>query len=287
MGPYGIAGFVDGLVQGRDTRNRWEDRRRRHTMEDARADRLARRFEWEAENQDYLRSERAYETDRRTADDAAFDRAFGATQDARGVLGAIDPSGSGATPKAMAPVPTATSRPAGRSLGDPQAKGLLPHQAALLNGIAVGESGGSYTRRYTPGGGADFEGFDDHPRVFEPGPHGPSSAAGRYQFTATTWDELGGGDFSPATQDRRALQLARQRYGRATERDLDADLQAEGLSDRILDMLAPTWAALGSGRDRIRSAYDDTLSRFRTRSIAPRPAGQSKRWQSLKRFRGA
>lgn len=286
MVAYGLAGFVDGFVDGRDTRHRWEDRRRRHAAEDKRAAHQAERFGWEVEDRDHIRTERAVAAARRAADDAAFDRAFGATQDGRGVMGAVDPRGGGTDPKASAAAPATPPRPAGGSLGDPQAKGLSLHQAALLNGIAVGESGGRYTVRYTPEGGADFQGFDDHPRLFAPGPHGPSSAAGRYQVTASTWDDLGGGDFSPAAQDRRALELARQRYGRATERDLDADLQAEGLSDRILDALAPTWAALGSGRERIRSVFDDTLARFEARALAPRPAGPSKRWRTLKQLRG-
>ena len=49
----------------------------------------------------------------------------------------------------------------------------------FLNAIAGPESAGRYDVRYTPKGGATFSGYDTHPRIYEPGPKGPSSAAGR------------------------------------------------------------------------------------------------------------
>lgn len=67
-------------------------------------------------------------------------------------------------------------------------------------------------------GPATFSSFANHPRVKKPTKDGSgrvTSAAGAYQITATTWDDLGGigryGDFSPASQDRAAVDLIRRR----------------------------------------------------------------------------
>jgi muramidase (phage lysozyme) len=145
---------------------------------------------------------------------------------------------------------------------DPVAKDMAPHRRAFLNAVAGGESNGRYNVRFTPQGGATFEGFADHPRIFEQGPHGPSSAAGRYQFTATTWDDMGGGDFSPENQDRRAWDLAAMRYRESTGRDLDADLQARGLTADMMETLTPTWQAFKGNRDRHIATYNDSMSRY-------------------------
>nr|WP_210236223.1 hypothetical protein [Methylobacterium sp. L1A1] len=145
---------------------------------------------------------------------------------------------------------------------DPVAEGLLPHQKALLNGIAGPESNGRYNVRFTPRGGALFDGYGQHPGIAEMGPDGPSTAAGRYQFTKTTWDGMGGGDFSPANQDRRALQLAAQDYRSRTGRDLDADLKAEGFSPRIQTALAPTWTGLRGNQDRNAATFAESLARY-------------------------
>lgn len=145
---------------------------------------------------------------------------------------------------------------------DPVADGLTPNEKAFLNMVAGGESGGRYNVRYTPQGGASFDGYDQHPGIYEQGPHGPSSAAGRYQFVKSTWDGLGGGAFTPAMQDRRALALARQDYRARTGRDFDADLASGGVSDAMMDALAPTWAALGSNRARHAATYRASLDRY-------------------------
>lgn len=157
-----------------------------------------------------------------------------------------------------------TERAPGRPFktDDPVASDLPPHARAFLNAIAGGESGGRYDIRYTPRGGATFTDLSRHPGIFEPGPHGRSSAAGRYQFTQTTWNALGGGDFSPANQDRRAWQLAQQDYKSRTGRNLDADLQAGGLNSRILSTLTPTWQAFKSNQSRHLATYTESLSRY-------------------------
>ncbi|MEZ2406947.1 hypothetical protein AB6806_09040 [Bosea sp. RCC_152_1] len=150
---------------------------------------------------------------------------------------------------------------------DPVAKDLQPHEAAFLNATAGGESAGKYNIRYTPAGGATFQLTGAHPGIFEPGPHGPSSAAGRYQFTKTTWDSLppeakGDGTFSPENQDRAALWLGRKDYQRVTGRNLDEDLKAEGMSPRILKALAPTWQAFNGNQGKHAATYQQTLNRY-------------------------
>lgn len=129
----------------------------------------------------------------------------------------------------------------------------------FLDAIAAPESGGRYNVRYTPKGGVAFDTFDAHPRIFEPGPAGPSSAAGRYQITATTYDRLGGGKFGPAEQDDMAWRLANQDYRSRTGRNLEEDLKTEGFSDRIRTSLAPTWLGLKDNPQKAIAAWNEGL----------------------------
>lgn len=145
---------------------------------------------------------------------------------------------------------------------DPVNTSLPPYARALLQAIAGGESGGRYNVRYTPGGGAEFDDLSKHPAIYEKGPHGPSSAAGRYQFTKQTWDGLGGGSFDPANQDARAWQLAQKDYRQRTGADLATDLQQKGYTPDIQRALSPTWAALGSGYEGKAANFKDSLSRY-------------------------
>lgn len=192
--------------------------------------------------------------------------------------GGTTPAQSGSTPAQGLHKPYATQ--------DPVAEGLAPHQKAFLNAVAGGESDGRYDIRYTPKGGATFEGFDQHPGIFEEGPHGPSSAAGRYQFTKSTWDEMGGGRFDPSSQDQRAWTLAEKRYLAKTGRSLDADLQSSGLTNDMMGALTPTWQAFGKNQGRHIATYNDSLRRYgaaggpvqtaaatETAKPAPRPQG--------------
>jgi muramidase (phage lysozyme) len=130
--------------------------------------------------------------------------------------------------------------------------------ATFLGVIAAKESGGRYGVRY---GGADgpqdISNFDDHPRQFATITSGPhkgkkSSAAGKYQFTATTWDRaakaLGLTDFSPANQDKAAWWLAQQDYAANTGRDLITDIENAEYS-RIRSGLAGTWEAFAKMSD--------------------------------------
>ena len=181
-------------------------------------------------------------------------------------------------------VPVAPAAPGSASGGDakpvsssdPVATDLAPHQRAFLNAISDGESGGKYNIRYTPSGGAIFDDLSQHPGIMEPTADGKkSSAAGRYQFTKTTWDGLGGGDFSPANQDRRAWQLAQSDYKARTGGDLDAELQKSGMTPQIMKALQPTWTSFGTGQDRHIAAYNTSMARYAlpvSQSIAPASA---------------
>jgi muramidase (phage lysozyme) len=66
-------------------------------------------------------------------------------------------------------------------------------------------------------GGTLFDSYEHHPRIYVPLTRYKvtSSAAGRYQFLAKTWDALKAKlslpDFGPVSQDRAAIQLIRER----------------------------------------------------------------------------
>jgi muramidase (phage lysozyme) len=133
---------------------------------------------------------------------------------------------------------------------------IPPEGRALLDSIAGTESGGRYDVRY---GGKPFAGFGDHPRVAEPITSGPdagktSSAAGRYQFIAPTWDaqkaKLGLVDFTPANQDAAAWDLAQTEYRAKTGKDLLGVLKsgdAAAISD-VPRHLSGQWSSLPGGR---------------------------------------
>lgn len=128
------------------------------------------------------------------------------------------------------------SNPAGRGgapirLGGPtQASDLTKAQSAFLRTLSgPGIEGADYN---TIVGGGRFSDMSKHPGVVGVRTAaGPSTAAGRYQFTKSTWEPLarrhGLKDFSPATQDRAALLLARERY----KGNFDADVEAAGGGD--------------------------------------------------------
>jgi len=117
---------------------------------------------------------------------------------------------------------------------------MNPAQRAMLDTIAMGDatSGQNYWESpdyNTIVGGQKFNDYSDHPRVFGTS---ESTAAGRYQFTKTTWDDVVSRynkqnpknpikNFSPANQDTAAMFLANERYAQNTGRDLQADLQSK------------------------------------------------------------
>ncbi|MDA5341588.1 glycoside hydrolase family 24 protein [Stenotrophomonas maltophilia] len=94
--------------------------------------------------------------------------------------------------------------------------------AAFLDMLAVSEGTDIASQRSRDRGydvivgGQLFETYRDHPRVLVSLPrYGiKSSAAGRYQFLRSTWDDLrarlGLPDFGPVSQDRAAVALLKQ-----------------------------------------------------------------------------
>ena len=130
------------------------------------------------------------------------------------------------------------------------AQDLGPNLAAFLDMLAVSE-GTSTIADSDDGydvlvGGTLFEGYSAHPRklIWLPRYRINSSAAGRYQFLARTWDDLATRlrlpDFSPASQDRAAVELIRSR------RALDA-IRAGRLREAV-DRCRNIWASLpGAG----------------------------------------
>jgi hypothetical protein len=111
--------------------------------------------------------------------------------------------------------------------GSAVAADVSANQAAFLKTISgPGIEGADYN---TIVGGSKFSDFSKHPGVVGVRTSlGPSTAAGRYQFTKSTWGplaaKLGLKDFSPASQDKAALYLASVDYKRRTGRDFNTDL---------------------------------------------------------------
>ena len=151
---------------------------------------------------------------------------------------------------------------------DPVAEDLKPYEKALLNAISGPESAGKYNIRYAGvnSPGKTFEETGEHPAIKEPTKSGDvSTAAGRYQFTKTTWDRVAGDlPFTRENQDRMALKLAREDYNARTGRNLDADLSARGLTPGIMKVLAPTWEGFKSGAGQSKAArlYTTSLDRY-------------------------
>jgi muramidase (phage lysozyme) len=92
-------------------------------------------------------------------------------------------------------------------------------------------------------GGSRFNSFDAHPGVVGlRTKEGPSTAAGRYQITKTTYDDvaprLGIKDFSPQSQDAIAIELIRR--GKAY------DDVVSGNFESAINKLGSTWASLPS-----------------------------------------
>lgn len=121
---------------------------------------------------------------------------------------------------------------------------------AFLDMIAYAEGTGSNADGYRMMfGGGLFDSYADHPRrVFtftnRVGKTLRTTAAGRYQFLARTWDYLAAQlnlpDFGPFYQDAAALQLIR-------ERGALNDVRAGRLTTAITKC-APVWASLpGAG----------------------------------------
>lgn len=121
--------------------------------------------------------------------------------------------------------------------------------SAYLDMIAYSEGTAGPQGYSTLFGGGHFVSYADHPRQFfsftdKTGKVNKTSAAGRYQFLARTWDDLraklGLTDFGPAAQDAAAIELIRQRGALN-------DVKAGRIADAVAKC-APIWASLpGAG----------------------------------------
>jgi muramidase (phage lysozyme) len=154
------------------------------------------------------------------------------------------------------------------------AKEIPPEGRALLDAIAQNESRGRYDVIVGMGKEQGLteedkaanrnKGYDKAPATFNdfskhPGvrgmrtPRGFSTAAGRYQFTESTWNALKKKhsdltDFSPENQDKAAWYLIQERY----KGDVLKDLQ-EGKVAEIGRQLNRTWTSLAGGVEKTQS----------------------------------
>lgn len=115
---------------------------------------------------------------------------------------------------------------------------------AFLDMIAFAEGTAGPDGYRTMFGGQLFESYADHPRIRVPFRLTYSTAAGRYQFLARTWDtlkrRLNLPDFGPESQDAAAIELIR-------ERGALADVQAGRVAVAV-DKVRKIWASLpGAG----------------------------------------
>lgn len=115
-----------------------------------------------------------------------------------------------------------------------------PNVQAMLRVIRAGEGtadDAGYKRIF---GGSHFDSFADHPRIKVKAGKWTSTAAGAYQFLASTWDEtariMGLKDFSPANQDWGAV-------GRMQARGALGYIKA-GKFEEAVKRIAREWASL-------------------------------------------
>lgn len=165
---------------------------------------------------------------------------------------------------------------------------MEPEQKALLHSI-YGDEAPAYNVAY---GGKTFDSYADHPRYNTPISSGPnqgstSSAAGRPQFLADTWDaqarKLGLKDFSPPNQDKAAWGLAADTYREKTGGDLLADLKSGGSAAavRAAGFLKGQWTSLPGGIEQGKNSgtfgqrYINHLNRYQQKpavAAGPKPA---------------
>lgn len=198
--------------------------------------------------------------------------------------------GFGATVPQATPVKVASATPQyyGTTAQGTALTDIPDYQQALLNAISGPESGGKYNIRYTPKGGAIFNGYDAHPAIAEPtinaltGKADVSTAAGRYQITKTTWGDLKArglipqnATFSPEWQDRAALALAADRYKASTGEDLWTELQQNGLSSKVMGALGSTWIGLRDNPGKAQEGWTATLGGKLKPGVAYGPQGST------------
>jgi murein DD-endopeptidase MepM/ murein hydrolase activator NlpD/muramidase (phage lysozyme) len=159
-------------------------------------------------------------------------------------------------------VPTSTTPPTSSSTVSGT---LSANMRAFLDTIAYGE-GANYN---TLVGGGTFPSYKDHPRIFNSALD--SDAAGRYQFISTTWDglksQLGLADFTPANQDKAAVELIRQ-LGATSAID-------SGDLDAAMDLLYNTWACFPPN-SQAHISRDEFKTYFNQRQASYTPSAQSR-----------
>jgi muramidase (phage lysozyme) len=140
---------------------------------------------------------------------------------------------------------------------------------AFLDALARGESepasapyGDGYTILFGGGRFTDFSEFPDWDGVRFGG--SMTHAAGRYQFEPATWDECAARlrlpDFSPASQDAAAWDLAKRVYWRRKGSNLEVALAAGTTAALagVAAVLHSTWTSLSAAKfpRRYRAALD-------------------------------
>lgn len=150
--------------------------------------------------------------------------------------------------------------------GKPVESATTPEVQALLDQVAVGESGGRYDVRYGGLGHGDktFTDMSQHPNVMEPTTGGKvSSAAGKYQFTKSTWDEMQQAradqgfnrlpDFSPKSQEEAGAFWVQEIYRRHGGDNLTNDLKRgktdPALMAHIADIMHHEWTSAPGGSE--------------------------------------
>ena len=150
-----------------------------------------------------------------------------------------------------------------------------PNVRTMLDLIAASEG---VAHGYNTGfGNTVLDALEDHPRELKPftetsGRRNLTSAAGRYQFLAGTWDDvaprIGASDFMPENQDLGAVYLMQRRGA------LDAVL--EGDFNTAISKLGREWAGLPSSPyaqpKRSQEFVDNFLTSRNAERTAPEPA---------------
>lgn len=136
----------------------------------------------------------------------------------------------------------------------PDAKSSLTHPNVRAILSMIGEFEGGPQGYNALFGGGRFEDFSDHPRIVVHASGYASSAAGKYQILARTWDDvrgtIGATDFSPYWQDVAAVYLIRRRGALADV--------IVGNFNEALAKIAKEWASLpGAGYGQPERAFAD------------------------------